>query len=679
MSAITLLVGDVARICDPNAISVAEALARPLDGNTRLAIVCDAVSAHEFKQLTEHLRARRMTAQLTNLIKLAPAARVHNVGLVKPAFEEAMVPADKNGGASLDWYAALMNHVFGTTRPRKCCVLWGPPGVGKTLAAQRIGAMVAEQNREVSGGGDAGGERMVGADRNGVPKFRYFSCCDIGGAEDVGEFVDSVTAFATSAPDDSIFVLDDLDAVAAESTETKVVQRLLDVMASAKRCRSVVIVNDLYDYARLRPRDREEPPDFSAIQVHRAHIDSLAAYLKCKFPVMAAEPRAALLIASNSNGDVRRALTMATFDSAILTSRLYNPYARAPPRAGGAVDKKWRDQEERVEALYVQQADEIPYVSLERYARCAQPELQCRLEQMDNIEKMSQCLYTNYPRFLTAHVTRRRDARLDNIGDLAEMADWLSEGDMYERSQYSTHFAGANAAQTDKQIHFAFTLGVPITLLAHALHWLDTNYDKPPVMKFPLYTLIGAQNRLSRSLLIHRSRRRLVAETGFENAAAHMLVLDKDAHKRESAAKNMPGQTACEMQETARVLFGRLNKLALRETLLLSKQEERIDVEQAMWAELCAVTRRFGEVGFSAIDFAQACLAHFGAHEIEHTFTEYQLAGVFGETKARAARNEAVLGEQRTSIKPAAPAEPVAKKAKTQSTLDSLVKRWAKK
>jgi hypothetical protein len=556
------------------------------------------------------------------------------------------VAACERGQPSLAWYTTLLNHALHPTRPKQCCVLWGAPGVGKTLAVERLGEMLRRQRARRGAAAS-----FLNADRRaGVAELGYFSCAAIEDSADVAPFLLSVKAFLTTAAPDSLLVVDDVDALQDDRAS---LARLFALLAPASRarkrpadeekdeekeegeeekeeegeeeekkkepakketagavlCRRVIIVNDYYERAYFTLRQPPLKQHFYELHVERAHVGALAAYLQRKIATLAREPEAARAIAERSGGDVRAALIAATLDCAVLRGSR----AALCTSVGVALDTQSRDE---------------PLT--QTLVRCARTRLLDEVYGADR-ESAAECLFVNHPRYLTARpAANRLDAAL-------EIADALSVGDLYE-SAMQRGYEGASADELDKRLAFELALAAPLTLLGNALAGTQAKYDVWPRLEFPHRKMLQAQRARADSL--HRG-----------------------------GADELAPRAATDAYDLVPLLLGETRRARLHAALCAAQRERRLKKgekltppELAARNELCAVAARFVQHGMSAAEFGRTCTLHLTLTDTPHTFTDAAIAALFS------------LGPE----KPVLVSAPVAKKPRHQTTITAMLGRLKK-
>lgn len=637
----TLLIGNtdsIATRTKDSAISVADALARRTMPPV-VRLVLDTMTSDEMARVAAHVKKLGAEVQLTNLIKLT-TKRKHDAGLPKPALNESLVPSVSENGDISAWYTRLLYHTLSATKPDRCLVLWGPPGVGKTLAIERIGQMLeAQRQKRGISNGVLNGNRQVRA-------FVHFSCAEIEDKDGVNDFVRQVTEFAHSAPPDTVLVLDDFEAL-IESRRAS--DKLIAVMASSKHCRRVLVMNDFYERAFYKMRTHPLRENFQDLQVGRVDVPRLAAYLQLKVPMLKQADAIALDIATRSGGDVRAALISARIDAALMPTMLRN---RATPGGVRGVGIN-ADEHSALEPISV---------SVSRCAREPKPAVAARARFFDADEMTSafEMLHVNTPRY----VSGRSDldeaaAMLLRLQTTADVFDSLSQADCYEQGMWGSNFAGADGENTDKEFLFNMSVGVPISQLGAGMKNFTRNLQLAPKMEFPLTKLRGVQKRNGGTVHSNAARSALVSRLGFNTtaglvgAAAAPTGDDTGRHDDDDEIEETPearaapstvtvgamSSAACEVNDMRATLFGDVSRDRLLAALRSSKTKgKREPWEEMAWKDLCTITARCSAQGFFAEDFARECLLHLGASDERHEFTEAALRAAFERTNPRVAQ-----------------------------------------
>lgn len=230
------------------------------------------------------IRRAQGTVRLVALSAAQPAAPPAPssafAGTMRPGDDEPLLKASGNSA----WYTALLSHLFLSARPKQHLVLWGAPGVGKSLALQRARTMAVGK---------------------AVPHMFVSAATD--GDDETDLLLEARQFFATAgAHGDALFVIDDVEAFASARRAAQ----LLTMMSDAQT-RCVLVCNDSYA-EQVRALHRR-PERYRFLEATRVTDDALAAHLRLKFPQLAppvgAQPARDVCeeLAREARGDVRAA------------------------------------------------------------------------------------------------------------------------------------------------------------------------------------------------------------------------------------------------------------------------------------------------------------------------------------------------------------------------------------
>lgn len=631
----------------PPACTPAQALQMKVSPGTA-RLVCDSLTQEELKALVAHMQALGATVQLTRVNKLTAAPAAPAYDLPRPAFEEQVVSTfDRKGDPTTAWYTTLLHHALHTDRPQRCCVLWGPPGVGKTLAMERLQEMLRRQ-RAARTKERRVGVRLLGSERRlGVPEMRYFSCCDIENADDVAPFLKSVAEFVSTAPPDSIVVVDDVDAIAGEKSS---LTRLFEIMAEGvpkkgvtlpkARCRRIMIVNDLYakPYFSLRKKPLEDR--FFDLRVDYAHLASLALFLRAKVPAIRDRERLAVAEALRTGADVDVARDSVSLGVA--------------HRSGGDV------RAALISAIYMPSScdtlvrNEGLHVTILHCVRAERPVKEAHLLlEAEEGDDVNECMFANYPRYLSAC-----DDQVRVLQAAADVSEQLSDAHTYDWANRNSGFEGGDGEDMDKQMLFSLSTALPVGRLARALAGTSRQHLIQPKLEFPLRKLIGVHNKRAEVLHNYKARAELVHRIRFRNAAQQLGALDGS----ESNMTGAPKHATCERGDLVSVLMRRAN--------LIDEIRLRVPIKE--------VVQRFAAQAFTAVDFAHACLLFWAAHDWEHKLSERDVADAFERAGVQIVLDTTVVegtnGRAKKRAAQDAEPAPAAKKQKQSSILQFVKK-----
>lgn len=690
------------------------------------SIVCDTMSQAELDSVIRHLHASNTEFDLIVLERVPLAVEPRSAELPKPAFEEQMVPAtDDKGNPTLAWYTKLLNHVFQRTRPSTCLLLTGPPGVGKSLAIERIGEMLRRQR---TANGEIRDRRvLMGVDRrNKVARLVSFSCASIEDSDDAAAFVESVAAYAAVARADDILVLDDVDAL-EEDGATR--EKLLKIVGAQARCRRIIILNDLYDSTmqtlrrkRTHKNDTElSAENFTELAVGRAHVDSLAAYLKRKIPSMNYETtnnsvHPADVIACHSNGDVRAALIAAMIDDRTfeqLQAAMAAKKSDEQPKRQFVNPRLKNDKPTVTKGLSITadvRQHERPNITLLRCARAPDPMTECRTALADtDLDSTSQLMYANAPRYLTAQLPpevrnsmtdkEALRAEFETLNTAADILLSMGDADIYDTENRTLGFAGSDATETDSSVLFEFSVTLPATMLGRHLRKRTREYTLTSFPDFPLSKLIRTQAREAALAINMAARTELVSRVGAENTAQQLGADDAEpdfvvygVHLRGPIMQVYDLMPLLLNNICRRDWLKTAIETALIDEGLWSKHDSPTEEEKRKdWPtikkhridQLRGALTRCAHRCLDSADFARLCTLHFAFTETRHNFSEPLLTKLFDRLTPLEARDTSVLGttneptRKRTQAGTTEP--PPAKKPTVQKTISSMFSRLSGK
>jgi len=586
---------------DVDCVDRQELLARATLPET-VVLVCDALDAEcDLAQLTDELRARKSDVQVQLTTSAALEAR-----LARPekrwqlSDKQSMVPArDNRDQPTLAWYRELQEFVLATRQPKKPMVLWGPPGVGKTLALERHVRILTRQAgakaSQLTGGSEA--------------RALLLSCAN----PDAQQLIDQVNAFGRTASQRSLLAVDDFEVL-----QTKEMRERLVAAVLAVRCRVVVVCLDLYADS-CRPLRKVEAK-LTKVRVGRAHLGRLASHLEAMFGLTTADARAC---AEQSNGDVRQAQLHARL--ALFT-----------------VDKEHK----------VQQA---PHYSLLRCAKSDQLGSDLRSAHWDRMDDSAELLYVNAPRYLARTGYNRDEDALNGLATLAEMQDLASLTDCYERVQRESGFETADGVVGDKELKYELALERPLRLLAPHVAQQRGRLPLPPRMEFTARTANRASQQRAEQLRAERVRSTVVGREGLTAAARTLALADgrsiKDTDhgvRRRNHGHLLDGTV--EMMRHGAVLP---NAELLTKELAAKKPSKR----------LSAIVGQFAAAGGTAVDFASACLCALKLDDYDDVRklpSESSVRKLFQRAKPALAYDDSVLGsriKEKDVTKPPPPAK----------------------
>lgn len=580
-----------------------------------LRLVCDTLSQEEFDAVRAHAKQCKPTVKIELICynDLLPAA-APLPSLPRPKRGEPLVPANGRKGTedypTSVWYTELFTHALHTSRPTACCVLSGPPGVGKTLAAEHLLEEVQQMKERAQKAG------VVPLSR--FPQVRYFTCSLLESASDLGPFLGSIAAYGATAHPDDVLVVDDIEALGGRAKREK----LFEIMARRVRCRRIMITNDFYDAKSFPMRTSTLKEHFFPLTVTRAHIGSLAQYIMQHFPALGTSDdqdanvqmqkcaMAAQRIAQQSLGDVRAALT-----TAMLDVRMRNTDVKRS--VGVSID--------------VQNRGEAMHVTLQRLARTAERTTLPRVHKtfFDNQhEQAAETMFANYARLLTA-LPETIEREVDEGAELlvrmqaaADAADMLSLGEQYDYHRREHSYAGIDGLETDKEVVFAFTVGAPLAHVARAVREATQHYGVVPCHDFPFYNLMAQQKITTEALGPLWARMN------------GMLHSSKPSAQKGTA---FSGGTFTMLEDAKAVLFGGLRGTALK-NVLESDGGERMQ----------ALVQRFVEFGCDEQVFVCMCRARMG----DNRYSAKKLGAVFqacsGSVSAPKQRNKRAAASSST-------------------------------
>lgn len=537
-------------------------------------LVCDAMTQEHLDRVFAHVRRHSPATEIsfTDLaqLKAPPSTIAAAPYLVRPTADENLVRGNAwDNKPSLEWYTKLLYYALNQSRSNRCCVLWGPPGAGKTLAIERIGEILKLRHAKRG----IAEVHMLGAGRREIVELGYFSCASTESADDIARFVCEVEAFGTTANRDSILVVDDIE-VFAELPRVR--DSLTDILVNSARCRRILIVNDFYSDAigySLRQRSLSEK--LFLVRVPVANFMSLVEYLTKKFPRLATEQRMAERIADRARGDVRAAIIAATMAMA-------TGIGSSAEAVGLTHDAKHRQSEKLDD-------------SLARCIRSTQPEKQCRAAHFEHdIDVAAQMIYANTPRWVTAG--KNEIDELEQLSCAADVLDWLSLYDVYGEHQRDSFYSGGDAEDIDKELSFEFGLVAPVQRLALALTGTSRSYGIEPGFELPFKDIAHAQ-QTSTALLSEFSiqQRRCAAPALPCKLYEESVIMDRVASADVQALceiapivfAQLPGDA---LEKALRLLLGeekaRKNptvELVCLKSALLKCREIGVDLQAAVW------------------------------------------------------------------------------------------------
>ena len=481
----------------------------------------------------------------------------------------------KSGDASCEWYHRLLNFALNKTSiEQRCCVVHGPSGVGKTLAIERIDAILTKERSEVAAG--------IRSDIV-TPEMLTISAALID-PENSERILIEMSGHASKSRH-NILVIDDFDAGAPK----QIIERLEKL-----QCRRIIICNNFYEHRVLRNQRL-----YFDIAVNKISFPKLVAYLGECFPRVSPIRRAEL--AESANGDVRSALIHAKWESMLADQKSSGvPMVRRPEKKLVATAKKgklkfhWKelndadnddDDTARKDSSLV---GEMPTYAI---LRCLRAKRGSVLEKCDSvfgegdIDTPAQLLFENHCRY---------NAKED-LDAAALSLELQSCGDVYEQFQWRNQFDGSDASLTDKQISFALQFSGPCLALAKSA--AASEGAVYPKMQFPF----SAERRRHHesALAIRRME---------SNRQSVQYLADREAIKAASLSATAITETTLEW---SRMLFNRIVGPTLKKAIgiaLMPKKDRPANSE--IYEALGDVVQQFARLGMDAADFAYACRRH---------------------------------------------------------------------
>lgn len=542
----------------------------------RVVLVCDTLTQDELNRLLLKARGADCDVEMTQLGLIGPpsvsARRHHLAELPRPELSEELVPAAHKSGYTRVWYISFLRHCLGLVQPKKCLVLSGPPGVGKTLAAERLGAIMNPN----------GTERLVGTVEN---EYGYFSCADVEDGDDVKMLFNRVSEFLRTTRGKSVLILDDAEVLVDDENghrESAKRAELFTLLGKEAPCRRVIIVQDFYDRANNVLRDDTR---FEHYHVDRAHIPSLAAFIMQKVPTLARQPDAAKFLAEQSGGDVRAALIAASFDATVMPV-----LARANARTLRSVGI---DADSRSVPLPI-------HILVRQAVRAGTPrEIVAKAREAvagADLESVEHVMYANYPRIGSAQ-TKRRDVAeeaCERLVALARTAEALSDADAHDQATW------------DDEGRFELGVGIAALTLGAALTEASHSYAVEAKLEFPLWRLRAAQNECASHMGVS-----LELRSAIESGTNTTLQEYTETFADDTATNHGPAESAkiAQLREAVPVLLGRFSPHEFGEALQQATARKRT-LTETTWDRLQTVIVAFGAFGIDASGFAELTLPH---------------------------------------------------------------------
>lgn len=545
-----------------------------------------------------------------------------------------------------DWYVQLRAYVTGGKPNAKgvlpCLVLWGKPGVGKTLALRKL-------EREFSDS-----QTMT---------FRLVSCGDFEMSE-AGHWalqLDELRQLAAKHRN-LVLCIDDFDVMHANNA------RKADLIAFLRQteCLRVLVTEDFFCRANQALRKNninymEEEEEggavkpkraggnvefFTALQAKGVHHGALAERLAYFYPLLGLSRCKQL--AEMSDGDARAALLSAQMEmverNVGATEKTSEQLAKEA-RAADLVQQmrrssSWQQKSAR-EALddnatrgtLQSQAPNWRLLSLARQRDSVRPGVEAAYADLtfDEIENMADLLYTNAPRFVIDRyqtptrvlkkeltVQREIDEAIDDIKRLSKASKAASFAAAYAaKCRLEAFSGGGDEEEIDKQLLLEFALLAPLTRLrpivpAAAEGKWRSNGPKmvgEPVLEFPVSNLRTAVQRLQTDIELPLLHIEGVGKVG----ANKLVVLGGEEKRKKTAnfgdAKALRFDTYCsvffgdfydEPHELVRYLKHTMAKRTAKPVMAVPPSAE---VER-WW---CEQMQRMAECGVRADDFVTMC------------------------------------------------------------------------
>lgn len=568
-------------------------------------LVCDTLNQEEFDAVLARGQQHGVAVDFTNLQQIAPMQPEYAVP--RPDFDEQLVAANCGAyGASLAWYTQLLTYALGKDQPNQCCVLWGPPGVGKTLATERIEEML--RRRRVEGG--MGGKRLNGTTvrLTGVQELRRFSFADAEDNEDMTALVQAIKLYCVSAETDSIVIIDDVDVLPNGSALRHKLFKALPSTLCAKtkrnRCRVIVVLEDWWSRANAELRKAPLKDHYHDIYVGNANSASLVTFMMKKFPALPFDVLSR--IAEGSRGDVRAALTTAKLTQASGGKLVWGERdGSAHTREHGAVHSTLvRVLGDRVDP--VKAAHSVFYDH--------------------DTETAAEQLFANCPRLMNYTGDDDEFSRSSRWA-IYDAVDFMSLASVYDEKRRENFFSGADATNVDKDILFALQIEAPLTIMSRKIRSNPRHYA--PYTQFDL-PFLNVRKRIeaSNDTLAFFARHELVDHWRRD------APISTDLETRQLEADDRPqarsNSIALRLADMGNLLMGRLYKRALCElwcetVAAFSKQKRVLDFS-SLPQSVQAITRlvmRAHEAGVGAEALAWLCLWRLDADGVDHARLTY--------------------------------------------------------
>jgi len=390
-----------------------------------------------------------------------------------------LAPDDRllRASANESWFSDLVEYAFGAQRTQKV-VMWGPPGIGKTLALERLARMRPQGNLRAT----------------------LFSCTDFDKWEDAAAHL---SAAAHRFGKQSVLLIDDLD-VLHDGDCASMRAKLFELVATQLQCRCVLVTNDWYARENWPLRSGKLKQNFAHMRVHRVQRAALRAHLQAHYPLLStANHRESLeALLDEANGDVRAALI-----GAELEQRLCEGGGSGSGSLEGSMARDLRSQQ----ALHY---------SIWKCARDSTPRLALNvLHADDDTDDVGQVVFANAPRIVD---DRSEQLSLDA---LADAADCHSLAALYDEQRRESGYAGKNAMQEDKQIHFALNCALPLGMLV-ATAGVRRTLNERLQLEFPTRVTAKAQREKAPALARLGQHVRMSAALGAKRAAEQRGIND---------------------------------------------------------------------------------------------------------------------------------------------------------
>src|SRR6056297_20597 len=569
---------------------------------------------------------------------------------VRLAHDERLVRASANDG----WFSDLLRYAFARSAPvpRKATVLWGAPGVGKTLALKRLAAMRPD----------------------GALQATYFSCndfdelaCDArsskgaqaargggggGGASPLWrDVIERLECAAQRFGTRSVLLVDDVDVLPAGAAHS-LRSKLFEFVAQKLRCRCVLVSNDWYARDNWSLRAGKLKAHFTPLRVHGAQRGALRAHLQQHYALLRAPAASELLeqVLDEANGDVRAALMSAEIEQRLAddggrvlacgamvprdalhahlqrhfallrnggecaqASAALEQLAGAPkgavPDALVALDATlWRQCAGAAAAASTScsamgardvRSQQALHYSLLRCARDNAPRVAVEaLHGDDAADDVGQVIFANAPRIVGTH------NELLALDALAEAADCHSLAALYNEQRYESGFAGGDAQDVDKQLHFALNCALPLAVAAETAGVRSTLHERLP-LEFPESKIARAQREKAPALARLGQHVRLSAQLGARRAIDARGMGECAPPSRRAPRVSVRPDDALLRAEVHQHVFGNESGAELAQAL-----RQRGSTSDALRGAL----RRAAALGCDADDFAFLCQMAYGAH-----------------------------------------------------------------